>query len=150
MSRTNHHRNQKTQHLGHDYGSRYNCNRKYTQSYGKYGRDLADSERRNESKVIVKDELNELMLGYKPESGERSIHWYDETYAMPTSNKHDTDKLSDILDYIESSNISVELFGAFIREYAECKDIDQAWNAALCEWDCDGGELWNFITRVSG
>jgi len=52
------------------------------------------------------------------------------------SNKHDADKLSDILDYIDSSNLSVELFGSFIREYAESKDIDQSWSAALCEWDC--------------
>jgi len=51
------------------------------------------------------------------------------------SDKHDSDKLSDILDYIENSNLSVELFSSFIREYAESKDIDQAWNDALDEWD---------------
>jgi len=167
VSRTNHHRNQKTQHLGHDYGSRYNCNRKYSQSYGKYGRDLADSERRNEDKLIVREELDELAdidtvaqdyiyecesLGCEPnratlyslleEKGDS--HWPNKIDATPTGNdveirmsdKHDSDKLVDILNYIESSNLSVELFSSFIKEYAKCKDIDKAWSAALCEWDC--------------
>jgi len=60
MSRTYHHRNQKTQHIGHDYGARYKCNRKFNQSYGKYGRALADSERRNVSKDMIRDELDEI------------------------------------------------------------------------------------------
>ena len=104
-----------------------------------------------EFELAVDDYLETCIeLGYKPESGGRISHWYDEIDTTPTSNEHDADKLSNILDYIESSNLSVELFGAFIKEYAESKDIDQAWSWALDDWDCDGGELWNFITRVSG
>lgn len=59
MTRTKHHRQQKYKHQGHDYGAKYNCNKGYSCPYGKDGRDLADSERRNESKRIIKEELNE-------------------------------------------------------------------------------------------
>ncbi len=60
MSRTKHHRNQKHQHNGQEFGSRYKCNRLYCQSYGKDGRDLADTERRNDSKRIINEELEML------------------------------------------------------------------------------------------
>lgn len=57
MSRTNHHRDQKNKHNGHEYGGRYKCNRCYGNSYGVHGRDKADSERRNQDKSIVREEL---------------------------------------------------------------------------------------------
>lgn len=59
MSRTRHHRNQKNAHLGHDYGSRYRCNKLYGQSYGKDGRDRANSERRIDDKSEVQSGLDE-------------------------------------------------------------------------------------------
>lgn len=63
MSRTRHHRNQKHQHNGFDYGGKYNCNKNYAQGYGTDGRDLADSERRRESKQIIRDELEGMEDG---------------------------------------------------------------------------------------
>jgi len=60
MSDTRHHRRQKYQHCGEDYGARYNCDKGYGTAYGKDGRQKAKEERRNESKKIIKKELNEL------------------------------------------------------------------------------------------
>jgi len=86
-----------------------------------------------------------IELNYEPEVGTSSNCWPDGIDTTSTgnevkirmSNEHDADKLSRILSYIESSSLSVELFGAFIKEYAECKDTDQAWNVALYAWDCE-------------
>ena len=58
MSRTTHHRNQKHSHCGYDYGSKYKCNKNYAQSYGVDGRNRADSERRQQDKKVVADELS--------------------------------------------------------------------------------------------
>lgn len=55
MSRTKHHGIDN--HIGHDYGGRYNCNKGYGASYGKDSRDKADSERRMEDKRVVIEEL---------------------------------------------------------------------------------------------
>ena len=60
MSRTRHHKGQKLRHSGHDYGGRYKCNKMYGQHYGVDGRDRADSERRNESKEIIRNQINEI------------------------------------------------------------------------------------------
>lgn len=62
MSRTNHHRNQKRHphKNGWDYGGKYKCNKKYGCGYGVDGRNLADSERRNESKRIIKHEIENI------------------------------------------------------------------------------------------
>lgn len=58
MSRTNHHRNQKSNHEGHDYGGKYKHNKHYGGGYGVDGRNAADKERREEGKDIVEEELD--------------------------------------------------------------------------------------------
>ena len=60
MSRTSHHRSQKHAHNGHDYGARYRCNRMYGAGYGAYSRSLAHAEMRNDSKVIIKMEIDDV------------------------------------------------------------------------------------------
>lgn len=59
MSRTKHHG--QNNHAGHDYGARYKVNRHYGCAYGKHGRDLADKERRESGKKIIRAELNKEM-----------------------------------------------------------------------------------------
>ena len=54
MSRTAHHRNQKTVRAGHDFGSRYNCGKGYGHGVGPHPKNLARSERRSESKVLTR------------------------------------------------------------------------------------------------
>lgn len=61
MSRTTHHRGQKSRHDGHDYGARYKCNKRYGQGYGKDGRDRAHKEIRHNSNLIIKEELDIYM-----------------------------------------------------------------------------------------
>lgn len=58
MSRTKHHRSQKANHEGYDYGGKYKHNKHYGGGYGKVGRDAADKERRSESKRIVEEGLD--------------------------------------------------------------------------------------------
>lgn len=58
MSRTRHHKNQRANHCGHDYGARLNCNKHYTCGYGSYGRYLGKRERRRLDKKIIASELN--------------------------------------------------------------------------------------------
>ena len=60
MSNTHHHKGQKNQHCGHDYGGKYKHNKHYGGGYGVDGRDAADSERRQQSKDIIASELDEL------------------------------------------------------------------------------------------
>lgn len=43
---------------GYDFGARYNCDKGYCAGIGKTPKNLADSERRNEAKKIIKKELN--------------------------------------------------------------------------------------------
>lgn len=57
MSRTHHHKGQKTLHNGEDYGARYKCNRHYVNPYGKHGRKIASTERRITSKNIIRKEM---------------------------------------------------------------------------------------------
>ena len=58
MSRTNHHRNQKQNRCGYDYGGRYKHNKHYGGGYGVDGRNAADKERRHQSKEYIEDELD--------------------------------------------------------------------------------------------
>jgi len=62
MSRTKHHRSQKSHphHCGWDYGGKYKHNKHYGGGYGSFARHVADKERRNESKAIIKTELEYL------------------------------------------------------------------------------------------
>lgn len=55
MARTKHHG--QDNHIGHDYGSRYNCNKNYAACYGVDSRNKADSERRMEDKRLVREAL---------------------------------------------------------------------------------------------
>lgn len=50
-------------HKNHDYGGRYNCNKAYNQSYGKFGRKRAAIERRNDDKKEVRFELRNIDEG---------------------------------------------------------------------------------------
>ena len=44
---------------GYDFGAKYKCDKGYGAGTGKTPKDLADSERRNQSKKIIKQELND-------------------------------------------------------------------------------------------
>lgn len=58
MSDTRHHRGQKHGKSGWDYGKKFRCNRTYAMPYGPYGKEVAHSEMRGDSKTIVLTELN--------------------------------------------------------------------------------------------
>ena len=51
MSRTRHHGN--NNHIGHDYGSRFRCNKGYCAGYGKSARNEAHREMRADARAIV-------------------------------------------------------------------------------------------------
>ena len=57
MSNTHHHGSKN--HQGHDYGGKYKCNKHYGQGYGKFGRQLAARERRNDDKKAVNESIRE-------------------------------------------------------------------------------------------
>ena len=57
MSRTRHHRRQRKQKCGLDFGAKYKCDKGYCAGSGSIPKDLADSERRNESKKIIREEI---------------------------------------------------------------------------------------------
>ena len=52
MSRTKHHYKQRNIHCGEGFGKRYDCGKSYLNGTGKVAKDLARSERRNESKRL--------------------------------------------------------------------------------------------------
>ena len=58
MRRTNHHRNQKSNHCGYDQGGKYKHNKHYGGGYGVDGRNAADSERRMQSKIDSRNGVN--------------------------------------------------------------------------------------------
>jgi len=59
MSRTNHHRTQRHNHCGYDYGGKYKHNKGYGGGYGSDGRNAAHREMRADSKVIIRSEIEE-------------------------------------------------------------------------------------------
>lgn len=59
MSRTKHHG--QDNHVGHDYGGRYKCNKSYGNAYGTEGRNKADKERREESKRAVEQGIQDTL-----------------------------------------------------------------------------------------
>lgn len=63
MSRTKHHRSQKRHphHNGFDYGGKYKHNKHYGGGYGVDARNAADRERRNESKLIIIKEIEDMV-----------------------------------------------------------------------------------------
>jgi hypothetical protein len=54
---------------------------------------------------------------------------------MPFSG-HDAEHLAAALDSIVKCSLPIEVFDAFLAEYAKTKDLDKARNFAMCEWDC--------------
>jgi len=56
MSRTKHHRMQKANKCGVDFGARYNCDKQHGGGTGPYTKKLAAKERRSEGKKIVHSE----------------------------------------------------------------------------------------------
>ena len=80
MSRTRHHRGQKSQHNGHDYGGRYNCNKGYGNSYGVAGRDRARVERRNDDDRINPDELECEDKLQAQHNEDENWYWFDVYY----------------------------------------------------------------------
>lgn len=60
MSRTKHHRNQRNNKDGWDFGARYKCNKTYGGGTGPQAKNNADRERRMDSKKIVCDEVKDL------------------------------------------------------------------------------------------
>jgi hypothetical protein len=59
MGKTYHHKNQRKNKCGYDYGAKYDCDRGYCQPKGPEGKNLADRERRNKSKKLIQQELEE-------------------------------------------------------------------------------------------
>lgn len=59
MSNTRHHRGQRANKAGHDFGKRYKCDKHWSGGTGRVPKTLAHKEMRNESKVIIQRELNE-------------------------------------------------------------------------------------------
>jgi len=57
MSRTRHHRGSRNRRLGEDFGAKYKCDKHYGAGIGKDAKHEADSERRNDSKNIIRKEL---------------------------------------------------------------------------------------------
>jgi len=57
MARTRHHRNQRENKCGVDFGARYKCNKGYSAGTGSIPKDFADAERRKESKAIIRREM---------------------------------------------------------------------------------------------
>ena len=57
MSRTTHHKNQRSNKWGLDFGSRYSCDKGYGGGFGWFAKRLANRERRNESKRIILSEV---------------------------------------------------------------------------------------------
>ena len=49
---------------------------------------------------------------------------------------HPFSELQEVLDFINDKELAVELFDAFLAEYARTKDIGKAIFFARCEWDC--------------
>ena len=59
MSNTKHHN--QNNHVGYDFGGRFNCNKHYSNGYGKYGRKLAHKEMRSDVRKIK----HKAMLNYE-------------------------------------------------------------------------------------
>ena len=57
MSRTTHHKNQRSNKWGLDFGARYSCDKGYGGGFGWFAKHLANRERRNESKSIILSEV---------------------------------------------------------------------------------------------
>ena len=57
MARTKHHRNQRSNKCGVDFGARYKCDKGYHSSTGSIPKDIADTERRQEGKAIIRREV---------------------------------------------------------------------------------------------
>ena len=55
--------------------------------------------------------------------------------GMPFSG-HSPEDLHVTLKSITNSSLPVEVFDAFLSEYAKTKDLDKALFFASCEWDC--------------
>ena len=49
---------------------------------------------------------------------------------------HEARRLQDMLHSIVTSTMPVEVFDAFLAEYARSKDLDKARSFAHSEWDC--------------
>lgn len=60
MSRTKHHRSQRNNKCGVDFGARYNCDKGYHAGTGAGAKQLADQERRHIDKLTVKQGLEEV------------------------------------------------------------------------------------------
>lgn len=58
-----------------------------------------------------------------------------DNFAMPFTG-HDAKHLHATLKSIADSPLPVELFDAFLAEYAKTKDLEKARFFAQCEWDC--------------
>lgn len=57
MARTRHHGNQRSNKTGVDFGARYKCDKGYSAGTGSIPKDFADTERRQESKAIIRREM---------------------------------------------------------------------------------------------
>ena len=59
MSRTYHHKEQRKNKGGLDFGARYECDKHYSTQANKESKDIARSERRNLSKRVIRRELDD-------------------------------------------------------------------------------------------
>ncbi len=60
MSRTKHHKNQRSNKWGLDFGAKYNCDKGYRGCHGHFAKLLANKERRNKSKKIIVFEIDTI------------------------------------------------------------------------------------------
>lgn len=49
---------------------------------------------------------------------------------------HTFSELKEILDFMYKSELSIEIFDAFLMEYGQNKNIQNALSFARSEWDC--------------
>ena len=65
MSRTRHHRNQDSNKCGLDFGAKYKCNKGYSGGCGTPAKNAANSDRRIDSKRIIKEQVDEAVLSQR-------------------------------------------------------------------------------------
>jgi len=82
---------------------------------------------------VVDDKINRI--GDDMTNGKYDACDTQEPVTMPFTG-HGAEHLFATLNSITNSGLSVEIFDAFLAEYARSKDLDKARHFAMCEWDC--------------
>jgi ribosome biogenesis GTPase A len=59
----------------------------------------------------------------------------DQEIKMPFTGI-EAETLTNVLNFLASSDMATELFDAFLFDYSRCKNLDEALSFARREWDC--------------